>query len=59
MAKYHVSFVEKIYYGVYVEADNEKEAEEKANQLFDEGDESVEVTDQYVSDTYVEEEEEE
>ena len=57
MAKYRVSFVEKIFYEVYVEADNEDEAEEKANELFGAGDESVEVTDQYVDETYVEEEE--
>lgn len=58
MAKYRVNFVEKIYYEVYVEADNEEEAEEKANELFDDGDESVEVTDQYVDYTNVEEDEE-
>lgn len=56
MAKYRVNFVEKIYYEVYVEADNEDEAEEKATQAFDDGDESVSVTDQYVSDMCVEEE---
>lgn len=57
MAKYRVNFVEKIYYEVYVEADNEDEAEEKAEEAFDNGDESVTVTDQYVSDMNVEEEE--
>lgn len=41
---------------VYVEADNEEEAETKANELFENGDESVEVTDQYVNDICVEEE---
>ena len=56
MKKYRVNFVEKIYYEVYVEADNEEEAETKANELFDNGDESVEVTDQYVNDVCVEEE---
>lgn len=55
MAKYRVNFIEKIFYEVYVEADNEDEAEEKANELFDSGDESVEVTDQYVDDIDVEE----
>lgn len=56
MAKYRVSFVEKIFYEVYVEADNDDEAEEKASELFSEGDESVEVTNQYVDSIEVEEE---
>lgn len=58
MAKYRVNFVEKIYYTVVVEADSEEEAEEKAEDAFESGDLSVDVTDQYVSDYYVEEESE-
>ena len=57
MPKYRVMFIEKIFYETYVEADNEDEAEEKANELFDNGDESVEVTNQYVEYMEVEEEE--
>ena len=56
MAKYRVSFVEKIFYEVYVDADNVDEAEEKAIELFDNGDKRVEVTDQYVDQIDVEEE---
>ena len=56
MAKYRVSMMEKIFYEVYVEADNEEEAEDKANELFGDGDESVEVTNQYIDYTEVEEE---
>ena len=56
MAKYRVTFMEKIFYETYVEADNEDEAENKVIELFDSGDESVEVTDQYVD--YMETEEE-
>lgn len=56
MAKYRVMFIEKIFYETYVEADNENAAEEKAIELFDNGDESVEVTNQYVD--YMEAEEE-
>lgn len=56
MAKYRVMFIEKIFYEIYVEADNEDEAEEKAIELFGNGDESVEVTNQYVD--YIETEEE-
>ncbi len=56
MAKYRVMFIEKIFYETYVEADNEEAAEEKAIELFDSGDESVEVTNQYVDLIEVEEE---
>jgi hypothetical protein len=56
MAKYRVMFIEKIFYETYVEADNEDEAEKKAIELFDNGDDSVEVTNQYVD--YMETEEE-
>lgn len=52
MAKYRVTMVEKIYYEIYVEADNEDEAEEIAENSLGE----AEVTDQYVSDICVEEE---
>ena len=55
MAKYRVTFMEKIYYEVYVEADSADEAETKAEIAFGNGDDSVTVTDQYVSDTCVEE----
>ena len=56
MARYRVMFIEKIFYETYVEAYNEDKAEEKAIELFDSGDESVEVTNQYVD--YIETEEE-
>ena len=52
MAKYRVTFTEKLYYEFYVEADNEEKAKEIAENSFGE----AEVTDQYVSDIYVEEE---
>ena len=52
MAKYRVTMVEKIYYEVYVEADNEEEAEKIAEDSLD----KAEVTDQYVSDINIEEE---
>ena len=55
MAKYRVNFIEKIYYEVYVEADNAEDAEEKAIQEFGNGD--GEVTDSYVDEIMVEEEE--
>ena len=51
MAKYRVTMVEKIYYEIYVEANNEDEAEEIAENSLGEAD----VTDQYVTDIYVEE----
>lgn len=56
MAKYRVMFIEKIFYETLVEADNMDAAEEKAIELFDSGDESVEVTNQFVD--YIEVEEE-
>jgi hypothetical protein len=56
MKKYRVVVVESQSYEVYVEADNEEEAEDKANELFGDGDESVEVTNQYIDYTEVEEE---
>lgn len=56
MALYRVNFVEKTYYEVYVDADSTEEAEKKAEEAFGNGDESVEVTDQYVADMCAEEE---
>ena len=56
MAKYRVTMMEKIFYEVCVEADNEDEAEDKAIEAFDNGD--VDVADQYVDSVDVEEEEE-
>ena len=52
MAKYRVNMVEKIYYEIYVDADNEDAAKEIAENSLGE----AEVTDQYVSDIDVEEE---
>lgn len=56
MPKYRVNFLEKIFYEVYVEAENADEAEEKATELFSNGDLSVKVTDQYVDEITTEEE---
>lgn len=55
MAKYRVKFIEKVFYEVDVEADDEYEAEEKANVLFGEDDDSIKVTDQYIYHTDVRE----
>lgn len=52
MAKYRVIMVEKIFYEIEVEADNEEEADEIAENSLDE----AEVTDQYVYEITVEEE---
>ena len=57
MAKYRVTFREKLYYSVLVEADSVDEAEEKANEAFDNGDDSVECTGSYVDNFEVYEEE--
>ena len=54
MSKYRVTFTEKTYYEIYVEADNADEAEEKAIKDFGEG--GGTVTDSYVD--YIEAEEE-
>ena len=54
MAKYRVTMIEKIFYELYVNADSAEEAEEIAENSLGE----AEVTDQYVSDIDVEEEEE-
>ena len=54
MAKYRVTMMEKTYYEIYVESNNEKEAEEKAIEDFGNG--GGEVTDNFVSDICVEEE---
>ena len=51
MAKYRVTMVEKLYYELYVEADNEEEVEDIAENSLGE----AEVTDQYITDIYVEE----
>lgn len=57
MAKYRVTFMEKIYYSALVEADNEEEAEEKVIDAFDNGDDCVECVDSYIDyfETYKEE----
>ena len=52
MAKYRVNMVEKTYYEIFVEANNEEEAEKIAENLLGE----AEVTDQYVTDICAEEE---
>lgn len=54
MAKYRVTFVEKVYHEVYVEADNEEEAEDKATEAFENGE--SEINDSYVDDFMIEEE---
>ena len=56
MAKYRVTFMERIYYSALVEANSEDEAQNKVIEAFDNGDDSVEVTDQYVDYMDVEEE---
>ena len=52
MARYRVTMMEKTYYEIYVEANNEEEAKDIAENSLGE----AEVTDQYVSDICVEEE---
>lgn len=52
MSKYRVTMVEKIYYEIYVEANNKEEATEIAENSLGE----AEITDQYITDTCVEEE---
>ncbi len=54
MAKYRVTFSEKTYYEIYVEADNADEAEEKVIEDFGNG--GGTVTDSYVDYIDVEEE---
>ena len=54
MAKYRVVMMEKIFYEVYVEADNEDEAEEKANESF--GEDGAVVSDSYAEVIDIEEE---
>ncbi len=54
MKKYRVTFMEKVYHEVYVEADNEAEAEDKAVEVF--GDGESEICDSYVDNIIVEEE---
>ena len=53
MAKYCVTMMEKTYYELYVEADNQDDAEKKAVEEFGNG--GGTVTDSYVSDINVEE----
>lgn len=49
MAKYRVTFMEKIYYSALVEADSEDEAEEKVIEVLDSGnDDCVECVDSYI-----------
>lgn len=55
MAKYRVTFTEKTYYEIYVEADNLDEAEERAIEDFDNG--GGTVTDSYIDCIETEEEE--
>ena len=58
MAKYRVTFMEKIYYSALVEADSEDEAEEKVIEILDSGnDDCVECVDSYIDyfETYKEE----
>lgn len=55
MAKYRVLMVEKTYYEFHVEADSLDEAEKKAIEDFNNG--GGEVTDSFVNDIDVEEEE--
>ena len=55
MAKYRVTFMEKIYHEVYVEADNAEDAEDKAIEAFGNGE--SEINDSYVDNIIVEEEE--
>lgn len=54
MAKYRVTMMEKTYYELYVEADSKDEAEEKAEEAFDNGE--GDVNDSYICDICVEEE---
>ena len=54
MAKYRVTMMEKTYYELYVEADSKEEAEEKAEEAFDNGE--GDVNDSYICDITVEEE---
>lgn len=56
MKKYCIHMIEKIFYEVYVDANSETDAIEKATEAFENGDESVEVTDQYVDHIDAEEE---
>jgi hypothetical protein len=54
MKKYRVTFVEKVYHEVYVEANNEEEAEDVAIEAFGNGE--SEINDSYVDDFIIEEE---
>lgn len=54
MPKYRVTMMEKIFYEIHIEADNEEEAEEIAENSLGDAD----VTNCYIDDIYVEEESE-
>jgi hypothetical protein len=54
MKKYRVTFVEKVYHEVYVEANSEEEAEDVAIEAFENGE--SEINDSYVDDFIIEEE---
>lgn len=54
MAKYRVTFMEKVYHEAYVEANNEEEAEDKAIEAFENGESAI--NDSYVDNIIVEEE---
>lgn len=56
MNQYRVQMIEKICYEIYVEAENEEQAEEKAIEAFENGDDALEVTDQCVFEIDVEKE---
>lgn len=51
MARYRVTMMEKTYYEIYVEANNQDDAKEIAEDLLAD----AEVTDQFISDICVEE----
>ena len=58
MAKYRVTFMEKIYYSALVEANSEDEAEAKVIEAMDSGDDDcIECVDSYIDyfETYKEE----
>ena len=54
MKKYRVTFMEKVYHEVYVEADNEEEAEDRATEAFENGE--SEIGDSYLENFIIEEE---
>lgn len=54
MKKYRVTFIEKVYHEIYVEADDVEDAEDKATEAFENGE--SEINDSYVDDFIIEEE---